>query len=213
MVHMLLEVPRSMRDYSQSPEAREKPYNICLFCPSLCVSCDGPNILAMEYPRWVEWASQRMKARQLKYAELALASGLSLPTVKSALSGKGYDIRTETMREITRVLIGGCWGQFPCHLAAMLMEGQANELEPPNMTQADRERYDEHIRQMNANFESQLRQAKEEAQAKIDYLKEQVSHWKEEASHWKEEARIRTQFSEEKNARIDDLMDRLLGQK
>ena len=81
------------------------------------------------------------------------------------------------------------------------------------MTQSDRERYDEHIRQMNANFESQLRQAKEEAQAKIDYLKEQVSHWKEEASHWKEEARIRTQFIEEKNARIDDLMDRLLGQK
>lgn len=202
MVHMLLEVPRSMRDYSQSPEAREKPYNICLFCPSLCVSCDGPNILAMEYPRWVEWASQRMKARQMKYAELALASGLSQPTVKSALSGKGYDIRTETMREITRVLIGGCWGQFPCHLAAMLMDGQAQEAEPDTLSSSERDRYEEQIRQLKADY-----------QAKVDYLKEQVSHWKEEASHWKEEARIRTQFIEEKNARIDDLMDRLLGQK
>lgn len=200
MVHIQMEVPKSMRDYSQSPEAREKPYNICLLCPAVGITCDGPNIMAMEYPRWVEWALRLMRDRKMTYAELALASGLSLPTVKSALSGKGYDVRTETMRAITRALIGGCWGQFPCHLAALLMEDQAHEVEPSTLSSAERER-----------MEAQMAQVKADYQAKVDYLKERVLYLQEQVSHWQAECRLRDKHIADKNARIDNLLDRLLA--
>lgn len=191
-----------MVEYAKTASAKDKPYDICLHCPFISESCDGPNILAMDYPRWVEWAKERMKLRNVTKGEVALQSGLSLSTVKSALSGMGYDVRTETMREITRVLIGGCWGQYPCHLAAILMAGKAQEAEPDHLTATERQQYEEQVRQLKADY-----------QAKVDYLKEQVAHWKEEAAHWKEESRIRDKYLADKNARIDDLMDRILNGK
>lgn len=193
-----------MVDYAQTSAAKEKPYDICLHCPFISESCDGPNILAMDYPRWVEWANHRMKRMNLTKGEVALQSGIPQSTVKSALSGVTYDIRTETMREITRVLIGGCWGQYPCHLAAILMAGNVQEAEPESTPLSVQERQ---------QYETQIRELKAEAQAKVDYLKEQVAHWKEEAAHWKEEARIRDKYLADKNARIDALTDRILNGK
>lgn len=193
-----------MVDYAQTSAAKEKPYDICLLCPFISESCDGPNILAMDYRRWVEWANQRMKKLSLTKGEVALQSGIPHSTVKSALAGVTQDIRTETMREITRVLIGGCWGQYPCHLAAILMAGNVQEAEPESAPLSMQER---------RQYETQIREIKADYQAKVDYLKEQVAHWKEEAAHWKEESRIRDKYLADKNARIDSLMDRILNGK
>lgn len=184
-----------MVDYAQTSTAKEKPYDICLHCPFISESCDGPNILAMDYPRWVEWANQRMKSLGLTKGEVALQSGIPQSTVKSALSGVTYDIRTETMREITRVLIGGCWGQYPCHLAAILMAGTHQDTESEPLTASERQQYEAQIQQLKADY-----------QKKVDYLKEQVNHWQEEA-------RIRDKFLEEKNKTIDRLMDKILNDK
>ena len=204
MLKISFDAPKSMVDYAQTSAAKEKPYDICLHCPFISESCDGPNILAMDYPRWVEWANQRMKRMNLTKGEVALQSGIPQSTVKSALSGVTYDIRTETMREITRVLIGGCWGQYPCHLAAVLMAGNVQEAESDVDTTAT-------IFAERVKMEDHVKQVKSEYQAKVDYLKEQVIHWKEEAAHWKEEARIRDEFLKEKNKTIDKLMDKILG--
>lgn len=195
MLKILVDAPKTMVEYAKTASAKDKPYDICLHCPFISESCDGPNILAMDYPRWVEWARDRMKLRDLTKGEIALQNGLPLSTVKSALSGNSYDIRTETMREITRVLIGGCWGQYPCHLAAILMAGTAQDAEPEPMAAGERAQMEEQIRQIKADY-----------QAKVDYLKEQVAHWKEEA-------RIRDKYLEEKNKTIDRLMDRILNDK
>lgn len=200
MIKIEVDAPKSMREFAKSPLAKEKPYDICLHCPFISETCDGPNILAMDYPRWVGWAKERMNLRGLTKGEIALQSGIPMSTVKSALSGVGYDVRTETMREITRVIVGGCWGQYPCHLAALLMKGTVQEAEPESVTVAERGQMEEQIRQIRTDY-----------QAKVDYLKEQVSHWKEEAAHWKEEARIRDEFIKDKNKTIDRLMDKILG--
>ena len=168
MINITVDASKEMRDFALSAQAKEKPYDICLKCPSLGVTCDGPNILAMEYKRWAEWANEYMDRKGLTKAYVAEESGLPLSTVRSALSGSGYDIRSETMRAITRVLIGGCWGQYPCHLAALLMAGIAPE-DDGDVGQ---------IRQLElelAKAEERLKTAKEEDQRKIEYLKEQVS--------------------------------------
>lgn len=194
MLKVLVDAPKKMVEFAETPEAKDKPYDICLHCPFISESCDGPNILAMDYPRWVEWANQRMKRMNLTKGEVALQSGIPQSTVKSALSGVTYDIRTETMREITRVLIGGCWGQYPCHLAAILMAGNAQEAEPENTPLSMRERQ---------QYEAQIREIKADYQAKVDYLKEQVEHWKQES-------KIRDKYLAEKNEYINKLMDRIL---
>lgn len=188
MLKILVDAPKTMVEYAKTASAKDKPYDICLHCPFISESCDGPNILAMDYPRWVEWARDRMKLRDLTKGEIAMQSGLPLSTVKSAFSGNSYDIRTETMREITRVLIGGCWGQYPCHLAAILMAGTAQDAEPEHLSAGERAQMEEQIRQIKADY-----------QAKVDYLKERIVY-------------LQTQI-EHKNTTIDKLMDRLLKEK
>lgn len=111
-------------------ETANNPYDICLDCPHRGKTCDGPNFFAMTHQRRVEWANALKKIRGLTNAQIAeqavLPDGSKLPkaTVDSVLSGRTQDVKTSTWSAILRVLIGGCWGQYPCHLAALLMEGE-----------------------------------------------------------------------------------------
>lgn len=114
-------------------EGLDNPYDICLECPYRGKSCDGPNFFAMTHQRRVEWANALKKIRGLTNAQIAeravLPDGSKLPkaTIDSVLSGRTQDVKTSTWSAILRVLVGGCWGQYPCHLAAMLMEGEKNQ--------------------------------------------------------------------------------------
>lgn len=92
-----------------------KPYNICLSCPHLGKSCDGPNFLAMSFERWLEWCTIRADALDLTHADIAARAGIAKGTVDSILSGRSGDVRRETMAAITHALTGECWGQYPCH--------------------------------------------------------------------------------------------------
>ena len=153
MIKIPVDAPKTMLDFARSEQAKEKPYDVCLHCPFMGISCDGPNILAMEYPRWVEWANDRAKRQGLTRAEIASRADLPKSTVDSALSGKLYDTKSETMRKITKAIIGGCWGQYPCHLAYLLMENGAE---------------DDTIEQLEKEKAAWI---KEECQKKVDYLK------------------------------------------
>ncbi len=92
-----------------------KPYNICLSCPHLGTSCDGPNFLAMSFERWVEWCTIRADQLDMTHADIAAQAGIAKGTVDSILSGRSGDVRRETMAAITHALTGDCWGQYPCH--------------------------------------------------------------------------------------------------
>lgn len=153
MIKIPVDAPKAMLDFARSEQAKEKPYDLCLLCPFMGTSCDGPNILAMEYPRWVEWANDRAKKQKMTRGEIAAIADLPKSTVDSALSGKLYDTRSETMRKITKAIVGGCWGQYPCHLASLLMEGNA---ESDTQEAIDKEK---------------LRWVEEESEKKISYLK------------------------------------------
>lgn len=111
-------------------EGLDNPYDLCLECPYRGKSCDGPNFFAMTHQRRVEWANALKKIRGLTNAQIAeqavLPDGSKLPkaTIDSVLSGRTQDVKTSTWSAILRVLVGGCWGQYPCHMAAMLLEGE-----------------------------------------------------------------------------------------
>lgn len=114
-------------------EGLDNPYDLCLECPYRGKSCDGPNFFAMTHQRRVEWANALKKIRGLTNAQIAEravlpdGSKLSKATVDSVLSGRTQDVKTDTWAAILRVLIGGCWGQYPCHMAAMLLEGERSK--------------------------------------------------------------------------------------
>lgn len=102
-----------------SPETlAEKPYNLCLNCVRIGTLCDGPNFLAMPVERWCEWCRLRKQILGLTNTEIADRAVLSLTSVRRALAGDVKDLRISTMQAITRVLVNGTWGQYPCPLAA-----------------------------------------------------------------------------------------------
>lgn len=170
-----IDVPKKMLDIAQSADAENKPYDICLHCPFMGVTCDGPNITAMSYARWVEWASKLAKQNGLTHSVIADQANLPKGTVDSALSGKNKDIRADTKRMITKAIVGGCWGQYPCHMAAQLMFGNLEEDEMHTETLVkELEKAKEELANAKAQYKQDLAEAKEEAHTQVDYLKKEV---------------------------------------
>lgn len=101
----------------------EKPYNRCIDCVHIGVICDGPNILAMEPPRISEWLRLRKNYLQTKDPKwtnqyIADEAGVSHTTVSKVMAGIILDLKVSTLAAITRVLVNGTWGQYPCALAS-----------------------------------------------------------------------------------------------
>ncbi len=93
----------------------EKPYDVCLYCPHIGKTCDGPNFLAMTFPRWIEWCNLRASYLRITHSQIAERSKIAKGTIDGVLSGQRDDIRVSTMAAITHALTGECWGQYPCH--------------------------------------------------------------------------------------------------
>lgn len=92
----------------------EKPYNACLDCANLGKTCDGPNFLAMTIERWVEWCKLRKMYLHMTAQQLSDASGVSLPTIERIFSGRTKDPALSTVQLITKALVNGSWGMYPC---------------------------------------------------------------------------------------------------
>ncbi len=141
-----------------------KPYNICLSCPHLGKTCDGPNFLAMSFERWVEWCTTRADELDLTHADIASRAGIAKGTVDSILSGRSGDVRRETMAAITHALTGECWGQYPCHdlyTAQRDTADLADELNDAN----------EEIRRLNAELEKLEGSRKRQ----VDFLRDEIA--------------------------------------
>lgn len=100
---------------SNSPRnVEEKPYNACIDCVNLGKTCDGPNFLAMDIDRWVEWCRLRKIYINMTNQQLAELSGVAVPSIERILSGKTKDPMLSTVQHITKALVNGSWGQYPC---------------------------------------------------------------------------------------------------
>lgn len=178
---VVISVPKELKNAIANADPN-KPYDICLVCNFLSNTCDGPNFMAMEYARWVEWANLRIKKLGVTRAKVAEEANLPLSTLNSILSGRTHDIKMSTMRDITKVLVGGSWGQYPCHIAALLMNSEELRVDEQivalqQQLVAEREKSDElreKLNRYNDFHQKELDTVRKEAQEKIDWLKERA---------------------------------------
>ena len=156
-----------------SPETlEEKPYNICISCPKIGQTCDGPNFLAMSVERWCEWCHLRRDYLKWKNQTIADKSGVSKMSVDRIMSGDVKDLRITTMQAVTRALVNGAWGQSPC----VLVTETEKEIQVDNpVIVAQCQHLQNTLDTLTEDYKKGLAFIREEAQKKIDFLREQVA--------------------------------------
>ena len=155
-----------------SPETlEEKPYNICISCPKIGQTCDGPNFLAMSVERWCEWCRLRRDFLGWRNSYLAEKAGVSKMSIDRIMAGDVKDLRITTMQAVTRALINGSWGQSPC---ALVTETE-KEIHVDNLViVAQCQHLQNTLDTLTEEHKRDLAFIREEAQKKIDFLREQV---------------------------------------
>ncbi len=156
-----------------SPETlEEKPYNICISCPKIGQTCDGPNFLAMSVERWCEWCHLRRDYLQWKNQTIADKSGISKISIDRIMSGDVKDLRITTMQAVTKALVNGVWGQSPC----VLVTETEKEIYVDNpVIVAQCQHLQNSLDTLHQEYKTELAFVREKAQKKIDFLREQVT--------------------------------------
>ena len=147
---------------------QEKPYNRCINCIHIGELCDGPNFLAMEIERWCEWCRLRKEYLGWTNAHVAELADVSKVSVDRVMRVDAKDLRLSTMQAITRVLINGIWGKYPCVLAAT---GSIDAVECSKLR--------DEIVKLKEDHKAELDVLRAEHTKKIDFLMGQVK-FKEE---------------------------------
>jgi hypothetical protein len=156
-----------------SPETlEEKPYNICISCPKLGQTCDGPNFLAMSVERWCEWCHLRKDFLGWKNSYIADKAGVSKMSVDRIMTGDVKDLRITTMQAVTRALVNGTWGQSPC----VLVTETEKEIYVDNpVIVAQCQHLQNSLDKLSEDYRAELAYVREEAQNKINFLRDQVA--------------------------------------
>lgn len=160
MVNITFDVPAEMLQLAQNPDTKNRPYDLCLYCPFQSNTCDGPNCLAMHYERWVQWVNSIAKRKGLTRLMIAERANRPVSTINTVLSGDAKDVKAATMADITRAVLGGSWGQYPCHFASLLLTHNIGDLN------AD---------QNAAEIRHQMDLQAEDSQKKISFMREEIA--------------------------------------
>lgn len=143
----------------------EKPYNRCLNCIHIGNLCDGPNFLAMEIERWCEWCRLRKEYLGWTSSYLAARADVSKVSVDRIMTVDVKDMRISTMQAVTRALVNGSWGKYPCVLAAT---GNVQT----DTTECAKLR--EEMERLKADHKTELEKLRFDHERNINFLKEQV---------------------------------------
>ncbi len=156
-----------------SPETlEEKPYNICISCPRIGKTCDGPNFLAMSVERWCEWCRLRKEYLHWTNRIVADKAGVAKISVDRIMSCDVKDLRITTMQSVTRALANGCWGKYPCALVA----DTEKEIVVDNpVIVAQCQHLQNMLENLSADYKNEIAAIREDDQKKIEFLREQIS--------------------------------------
>ena len=156
-----------------SPETlEEKPYNICISCPKIGQTCDGPNFLAMSIERFCEWCRLRRDYLGWKNQFVADKAGVSKISVDRIMAGDSKDLRITTMQAVSRALVNGVWGQSPCVLVTET-EKEIYVDNPAIVAQC--QHLQNTIEHLSVEYKEELAAVRGEAQKKIDFLRNQIA--------------------------------------
>ena len=156
-----------------SPETlEEKPYNICISCPNIGQTCDGPNFLAMPIEQFCEWCRLRRDYLGWKNQFVADKGGVSKISVDRIMAGDSKDLRITTMQAVARALVNGVWGHSPCVLVAET--GKEIQVDNPVIV-AQCQHLQNTLDSLIEEHKNDLAFIREEAQKKIDFLRNQIA--------------------------------------
>lgn len=150
----------------------EKPHNICVSCSRIGQTCDGPNFLAMTIERWCEWCHLRKDYLGWKNQQLAEKAMVSKASVDRIMAGDSKDLRITTMQAVTKALVNGAWGQSPCVLVS---ENEKDIYVDNPVILAQCQQIQNTLDILSVEYKQELAAIREEAQQKIDFLKEQIA--------------------------------------
>lgn len=139
----------------------EKPYNRCVNCVHIGKMCDGPNFLAMELERWCEWCHLRKDYLGWTNSYIANLACVSKVSVDRIMSVNVKDLRISTMQAVTKALVNGTWGKYPCVFAAT-----GNEV----TSSAECEKLNNEVARLKAELET----LRFDSEKKIAFLRDQV---------------------------------------
>ena len=156
-----------------SPETlEEKPYNICISCPKIGQTCDGPNFLAMSIERFCEWCRLRRDYLGWKNQFIADKAGVSKISVDRIMAGDSKDLRITTMQAVARALVNGEWGKSPC----VLVTETEKEIQVDNpVIVAQCQHLQNTLDALTEEYKAERASFREEAQRKIDFLRDQIT--------------------------------------
>lgn len=188
----------------------EKPYNRCLTCHHRTSrKCDGPRTSAMGLERWCEFMRDMKESNGLTNAEIAERSGVSLKTIERLMAQNCVqDIMRETARLIEDAIIGSS-NQYPCYLAfeesapmaSAQLDAAMRDLE---RALNDNKDYRSLLDKIHETHQAEMQTVRSEAQAKIDYLRQQVAYLQQENLNlWTEnnrKSRLVDMFIEKQNS-------------
>lgn len=150
----------------------EKPYNICVTCTRIGQTCDGPNFLAMSVERFCEWCKLRRDYLGWNNRIVAEKANVSRISVDRIMAGDSKDLRITTMQAVAKALVNGVWGQSPC----VLVTETEKEIYVDNpVIVAQCQQLQNTLDAIAEENKAELASVRAEAQAKIDFLKEQIT--------------------------------------
>jgi transcriptional regulator with XRE-family HTH domain len=155
-----------------SPETlEEKPYNICISCPKLGQTCDGPNFLAMSIERFCEWCRLRRDFLEWKNQKVADKANVSKISVERIMNGDSKDLRITTMQAVAKALVNGVWGQSPC----VLVTETEKEIYVDNpVIVAQCQHLQNTLDTLSEEYKNEIATIREEDRKKIEFLMHQV---------------------------------------
>ena len=156
-----------------SPETlEEKPYNICISCPRIGKTCDGPNFLAMSIDRFCEWCKLRRDYLGWKNQFVADTAHVSRISVDRIMTGDSKDLRITTMQAVAKALVNGVWGQAPC----VLVTETEKEIYVDNpVIVAQCQNLKNTLDALSEEYRKEIATIREDNQKKIDFLMKQIS--------------------------------------
>lgn len=113
----------------------------------------------MSTERWLEWIKARKTIVGLTNAQIADRELLSKPTVDRILSGHITDLRLSTLKGITKAVIDGSWGEFPCHNSETIQAMarlSVEEIKEFESLKAQKETFNETIKEVKAHSEKSI---------------------------------------------------------
>lgn len=158
----------------------EKSYNRCLSCPHRNIRCNGPRTSDLPLDRWCEYMRDMKQANKLTNAEISEKSGVSLKTIERIMAlNSEQDIMRDTARRLESVIIGS-ERAYPCYLAFQEENMPDNQklndaLKDLERALADNKDYKTALENIHASYKAEIDTIREEAQKKIDYLKDLVA--------------------------------------